>query len=112
LNKKEQNNTQAKKRQEVEKTLDNLTLMDDDLMNKVFDGNIEATTLLLKIILERDDITVNSVKGQVEMQNPLYGGRSIIADIHVVDAEKNHINVEVQRSKSGSHVRRARFHTV
>jgi hypothetical protein len=110
LNKKEQNNIQAKKRQEIEKNLDDLTLMDDDLMSKVFDGNIEATELLLKIILERDNIKVSSVKGQVEMKNHLYGGRTITVDIHAIDDKRKNINVEVQRSTSGSHVRRARFH--
>ena len=43
---------------ELEKAIDDLTLFDDDLMSKVFDGNIEAAELLLKIVLERDDIKV------------------------------------------------------
>ena len=36
-------------------------LMDDDFMSKVFDKNIEATQLLLNIILERKDIKVVSL---------------------------------------------------
>ena len=31
-------------------------LMDDDFMSRVFDQNIEATQLLLSIILERNDL--------------------------------------------------------
>ena len=34
----------------VEQIVDGMSLFDDDLMSMVFDGNIEATELLLKII--------------------------------------------------------------
>ena len=37
---------------EVVQIVDDLTLFDDTLMSKVFDKNIEATELLLSIILE------------------------------------------------------------
>lgn len=40
-----------------------MTPFDDDLMSHVFDKNIEATELILRIILE-DDISVTSVEGQ------------------------------------------------
>lgn len=40
----------------VEQIVDDMNLFDDDLMSMVFDGNNEATGLLLKIILKRDDI--------------------------------------------------------
>jgi hypothetical protein len=49
-----------------------MDLFDDDLMSMVFDGNIEATELLLRVILKRDDITVVSVVGQREFQNPVW----------------------------------------
>ena len=45
-----------------------------DPMSMVFDGNIEATELLLKIILKKDDIQVISVVGQRELQSPVVGG--------------------------------------
>ena len=61
----------------VEQIVDDLNLFDDDLMSMVFDGNIEATELLLRIILKRDDIEVISVVGQREFQNPVVGGRGI-----------------------------------
>ena len=37
---------------ELDKVIDDLTLFDDDLMSKVFDGNVEVAELLLKIILQ------------------------------------------------------------
>jgi len=94
---------------ELDRAIDDLTLFDDDLMSKVFDGNIEATELLLKIILERDDIKVLKVKGQVDMKSPYPEGRSIRLDIHAVDSKGIEFDVEVQRNVEGSHVRRARF---
>ena len=94
---------------ELDKAIDDLTLFDDDLMSRVFDCNIEAAELLLKIILQRDDIKVTRVKGQENMKSP-YGGRDITLDIHVIDAEGTEFDVEVQRNVEGSHNRRARFH--
>ena len=78
-------------------------------MSKVFDGNIEATELLLRIILERKDIKVLRVKGQVEMKSPYTDGRNIRLDIHAIDKKGVEFDVEVQRNEEGSHVRRARF---
>ena len=94
---------------ELDKVIDELTLFDDDLMSKVFDGNTEATELLLRIVLEREDIKVLRVKGQVEMKSPYVGGRSIRLDIHAVLGDGTEFDVEVQRSEKGSHIRRARF---
>ena len=65
-----QQNTKA-----IEQIIDDMNLFDDDLMSMVFDENIPAAELLLKIILKRDDITVISVVGQREFQNPVVGGR-------------------------------------
>ena len=48
----------------VEQIIDDMDLFDDDLMSMVFDSNIPATELLLKIILKQDDITVINVVGQ------------------------------------------------
>ena len=95
---------------ELEKAIDDLTLFDDDLMSKVFDGNIEAAELLLKIILERDDITVKRVKGQVELKSAYPNGRNIKLDIVAVDDKGVQFDVEVQRNTKGSHIKRARYH--
>ena len=95
---------------ELEKAIDDLTLFDDDLMSKVFDGNIEAAELLLKIVLERDDIKVKRVKGQVELKSAYPGGRNIRLDIVAVDEKGVQFDVEVQRNTKGSHIKRARYH--
>ena len=108
-NKKEVAGLNAQIEKELDRAIDDLTLFDDDLMSKVFDGNTEATELLLRIILERDDVKVLRVKGQVDMKSPYPGGRSIRIDIHAVDSKGVEFDVEVQRNEEGSHVRRARF---
>jgi len=95
----------------VEQIIDDMDLFDDDLMSMVFDGNIEATELLLKIILKRNDIIVVSVVGQREFQNPVVGGRDIRLDILAKDSTGKHYNVEVQRKPAGAHIRRARFNS-
>ena len=95
---------------ELEKAIDDLTLFDDDLMSKVFDGNIEAAELLLKIVFERDDIKVKRVKGQVELKSAYPGGRNIRLDIVAVDENGVQFDVEVQRNTKGSHIKRARYH--
>lgn len=95
----------------LEKIVEDMCLFDDDLMSLVFDENVPATRLLLKIVLQRDDIEVISVVGQKELENPLVGGRSICLDILAKDRYGKYFNVEVQRRNSGADERRARFHS-
>lgn len=109
MNTKEVNTQQADT--SIEEIVDNLTLFDDDLMSIVFDANIPATELLLRIILERNDIKVISVVGQKELKNPVVGGRNIRLDILAEDRQGEQFNVEVQRKDSGAIERRARFHS-
>lgn len=96
---------------EINRIVDGMTLFDDDLMSKVFDKNIEATELMLRIILHRSDIKVLEVIGQYDIKSPIVKGREIRLDIKVSDSKGNIFDVEVQRDKRGSHNRRARFHT-
>ena len=94
----------------VNELVDKLTLFDDDLMSRVFDNNIEATELILRIILGRD-IKVISVDGQDEIKNHEVGGRNIKLDVHAIDVDGEEINIEVQGNSEGAHIRRARFHS-
>ncbi len=95
----------------IEQIVDDMNLFDDDLMSMVFDGNTEATELLLRIILKLDDITVISVVGQREFQNPVVGGRNVRLDILAKDSTGKRYNIEVQKKPEGAHIRRARFHS-
>lgn len=95
----------------VDQIIDGMSLFDDDLMSMVFDGNVEATELLLKVILKKDDIQVINVVGQRELQSPVVGGRDIRLDILAKDSMGKHYNVEVQKKPEGAHIRRARFNS-
>ena len=103
--------TERYTKDKVEQIVDNLTLFDDDLMSMVFDGNVSAAELLLKIILKREDIEVISVVGQKELENPMIEGRNIRLDVLAHDKEGKHYNIEIQRSREGADERRARFHS-
>ena len=94
----------------VNKLVDDMTLFDDDLMSHVFDKNIEATELILRIILG-EDIKVISVDGQDELKNPLVDGRNITLDVHAVDSHGKEMDIEVQGDAKGASVERARFHS-
>lgn len=94
----------------INKLIDGLTLFDDDLMSRVFDKNIEATELLLRIILERK-IKFISVNGQEEMKSAAVGGRNITLDVHALDENEEKMDIEVQGNSEGAHIRRARYHS-
>lgn len=95
---------------EIESLVDNMTLMDDDLMSRVFNQNIPATEILLKVILG-EEVEVISSKGQWDMKNAIVGGRSIRLDIFAKSRNGSYFDCEVQRADRGAIPRRARFHS-
>lgn len=99
------------KRKETLDAIRKLCLLDDNLMTLVFDRNIEATELLLNVILRRNDLRVLDVVAQREYKNPMPGGRSITIDIYAVDGNDKVYDIEVQRASEGADVHRARFHS-
>ena len=101
----------ALKRKETLEAIKSLCLLDDNLMTLVFDRNIEATELLLNVILQRNDLRVLEVVVQREYKNPMQDGRSITIDIYAVDGENKVYDIEVQRASAGADVHRARFHS-
>ena len=82
-------------KENVNELVDKLTLFDDDLMSRVFDNNIEATELMLRIIMGRN-INVISVIGQDEIKSHEVGGRNITLDVHAIDVNGDEIDIEVQ----------------
>ena len=98
-------------REEDLKLLAGFTLLDDDFMSIVFDRNIEATELVLNIILGRNDLKVIEVIAQREYKNPVTGGRSIKLDIYAHDSDGKVYDIEVQNDDAGADIHRARFHS-
>ena len=99
----------AKERQGDLERLKRLRLIDDDFMSICFDNYLEGAALLLKIILDRDDLTVTEVKTQKEFKN--LQGRNIRLDIYAADRTGIRYDIEVQRADKGAHRKRARYHS-
>ena len=86
-----------------------LRLIDDTFFNVCFDNNIEGMQLLLRIFLERDDLTVKRVVTQQSADN-LYG-RGVRFDVLAEDSEGRLYDCEVQRANEGAIARRARYNS-
>ena len=85
-----------------------LRLIDDDLMTVVFSGNKKATELLIKILLNRNDLRVTKSMTQVQKHNLF--GRSVKLDIVAEDIFKTEYNIEIQRAGAGAGGKRIRYH--
>ena len=101
-------NTKAATRFETLEYIKNLRLMDDIFMTKCFEGDLECTELVLRIVMERPDLKVLSVKVQSPYKN--LQGRSLTLDIDATDSQGRRFDIEVQRADSGATPRRARYH--
>lgn len=75
-------------RQDLER-LKLLRYMDDDFMTVCLADNIAGVELILRIVLEREDITVKSVRTQEPLKN--LQGRSAILDVYAVDNTAKHM---------------------
>lgn len=89
------------------KSIEDFRMFDDTFMSAVFDGQTKETEFLIRVILERDDITVVDTKAQFFVSNPY--GRGVRLDIFAKDNAGNAYHFEVERSKDRASVQRARF---
>lgn len=88
--------------------INDLTLMDDIMMKEVF-KNKKCTELLIKIILNKDDIEIKELEIQSNNVNLKY--KSIIMDILAVDSNDCIYNIEIQKENEGADPKRARYHS-
>ena len=84
-----------------------LRLLDDDFMTIVFSGDNKLTEFLLRILLDRTDLSVKQSMTQKEKHNIF--GRSVRLDIFAVDTEGKQYNIEIQRADKGASEKRARY---
>lgn len=84
-------------------------LLDDDFMTKCFEENIEATELVLRIVLDKPDIKVEKIQTQYSMKN--IKGRSLRLDIYATDSKGRKFNIEIQRADRGAGAKRARYNS-
>ena len=85
-----------------------LRLIDDEMMTVVFSGDKKATELLIRILLNRNDLTVTKSMTQIEKHNLF--GRSVKLDVVAEDIFKTEYNIEIQRADEGADPRRIRYH--
>ena len=86
--------------------INNLCLMDDEFMKRCFEGHNECVELIIRIILNRDDLVVLSSTIQETLTGP---GREVRLDILATDKDGRKYNIEFQRDNSGANPRRARY---
>jgi len=90
----------------IQQIVQNFRLIDDDFMVAVF-SNKDCAELLLRIVLERNDLTVKYVRSQYEIKN--LTKRSVCLDIFAEDTDGKKYNVEIQRDDRNAISRRARY---
>lgn len=103
------NGKERKHDQETLQRISKLRLIDDVFMRVCFKDYIEGAELLLKIILDRDDLKVTEVKTQERLTN--LHGHDVCLDIYATDKNGDRYNVEIQRADTGAHQKRARYHS-
>jgi predicted transposase/invertase (TIGR01784 family) len=86
--------------------IEKFRMLDDDFMKSVFDDK-PTVEFLLRIILNRPDLVVISVRTEYVLNN-LYG-RSVRLDIVAVDEHGKIYNIEIQRTDKGAGEKRARY---
>lgn len=104
--------TDEKRKKEHEKDLErlrNFRLMDDDFMTKCFEGDTECIELILRIVLNKPDLTVAEARTQVFVENLL--NRSVRLDVLATDSTGCKYNIEIQRSDKGAGRKRARYNS-
>ena len=89
--------------------LKGLRLIDDDFLTKCFEGSTECIELVLRIVLEKQDLKVLDSRTQVFIENIL--DRSVRFDVLATDDAGTKYNIEMQRKDEGANRKRARYHS-
>ena len=95
----------------TKKVLDRIArmcLLDDGFMKKVFEDKACAE-LLLRIILDKPDLMVETVQTELLLKN--LQGRDVRLDVYASDAQGKQYNIEVQRKNYGATPKRARYNS-
>lgn len=82
--------------------------IDDDFMRAMFRENKPLAELVLRILMGKPDLTVDSLETQADMKQ-VAGARSICLDV-LATSESKKFDIEVQRADKGAEPHRARYH--
>ena len=83
--------------------------MDDALFTMCFDGSAECASVMLSVLLCRDDLTVTEATTQKWIEGA--EKHSVKLDIYARDREGNIYDIEIQRASKGAGSRRARYYS-
>ena len=83
-----------------------MRFFDDEFMSAAFSDDIKMTQFLIRILLNRNDLTVTKSMSQVQKTNLF--GKSVKLDVVAEDIFKTEYNIEIQRVGAGAGARRIR----
>lgn len=83
------------------------TLMDDDFMTRFFDVENECIQEVLRILLDKSDLTVTEAKGQQVIKN--LHGHSVRLDVFAKNSTGKAYDIEIKRANEGAGAQRARY---
>lgn len=92
--------------QRVLESIKKMCLMDDNFMSVVLQHK-ECMELVLRIILDKNDLTVIECKSQYEIHN--LKNRTVRLDVFAVDSDGRYYDIEIQRTDAGASPKRARY---
>ena len=82
--------------------------VDDTFMRVLFRDNLPLAEYVLRLITEKPDLTLTREETQKDLVR-LVGARGLCLDVHGVDDEGHHYDLEVQRADAGARPERARY---
>ena len=85
------------------------TLEDDVFFSLCLENSTDSVSLILRIILGRDDLVVTEARTQRWMQNML--SRSVRLDVHATDRNGDFYNIEIQKDERRAERKRARYYS-
>ena len=96
-------------KEQARAAISSLTLWDDRFFSKCLDGSAECASLMLSVILGRDDLEVESARTQEWKQS--IDGRSVRFDIAARGSDGSLYDIEIQKAEEGAGSRRARYYS-
>ena len=96
-------------KEQTRAAISSLTLWDDRFFSKCLDGSAECASLMLSVILGRDDLEVESARTQEWKQS--IDGRSVRFDIAARGSDGSLYDIEIQKAEEGAGSRRARYYS-
>ena len=85
-----------------------LRLMDDIFMTAVLRDHKEIVELILQTILKKPELKLKSVKVQEVLKNLI--GRTTVLDVHAIDTDNNHYDLEFERDSNRATPERVLYH--